>query len=154
MGERDEEPDQEAGGDDAGEDEPRGDRGNPREPERQPQLLAARRSEIDRHVPIIGTRPLSLERVTRRALRGLVARASRALRGHEKTAMRALEPLVPRAFGEQLAVEGLLAVWADNHLRSHVPITRKPHFWFRGGVACDADPEAVPASPVRPSKPG
>jgi hypothetical protein len=45
--------------------------------------------------------------------------------------MRALEPLVPRAFGKQLAVEGLLAVWADNHLRIHVPITRKPHVWFR-----------------------
>ena len=86
-------------------------------------------------------------------LRGFVARAGGALCGHEKTAVRALEPLVPRAFGEQLAVEGLLAVWADNHLRSHVPITRKPHFWFRGGVACDADAEAVPASPVRPSKP-
>jgi hypothetical protein len=45
--------------------------------------------------------------------------------------VRALEPLVPRAFGEQLAVEELLAVWADNHLRTHVPITRKPHFEFR-----------------------
>ena len=45
--------------------------------------------------------------------------------------MRALEPLVPRAFGEQLAVEGLLAMWADHHLRSHIPITLKPHFRFR-----------------------
>ena len=45
--------------------------------------------------------------------------------------MRALEPLVPRAFGEQLTVEGLLAMWADDHLRTHVPITRKPHFEFR-----------------------
>jgi hypothetical protein len=45
--------------------------------------------------------------------------------------MRALEPLVPRAFGEELSVERLLAVWADNHLRSHGPITRKPHYEFR-----------------------
>ncbi|HEX6712469.1 MAG TPA: hypothetical protein VF066_03750, partial [Thermoleophilaceae bacterium] len=45
--------------------------------------------------------------------------------------MRTFEPLVPRAFGEQLAVERLLAMWADDHLRSHVPITRKPHFEFR-----------------------
>ena len=60
--------------------------------------------------------------------------------------MRALEPLVPRAFGEQLAVEGLLAVWADNHLRIHIPITREPHFWFRQ--------KAVPGLPARPSTSG
>jgi hypothetical protein len=118
--ERDDETDQEAGADDAGEHEPRRDRRDPRQPERQSQRLGPRGPEIDRHGLLIGKREPSLNRVTTAALRGRAVGAVRALGRHEEAAMRAFETLVARAFGEQLAVEGLLAVRTDGCLVLHL----------------------------------
>jgi hypothetical protein len=47
---------------------------------------------------------------------GVLVLAVGPLNGHEQTAVRALEAFVPRAFGEELAVERLLAVRADDLL--------------------------------------